>query len=474
MSIRRLVGSGFPSPESRNPADATLRPGPGPEGGRAWAISVALAAALGAVVVCLVWRAHGAGAGFGVAGWVLLAVFALYASWRVRVRADNLRSVCRDFAERRYDRRAALPGGGALSGLADDLNALGERLHAAHDELARSRGLLDAALGALSEGVACLDRLDRVLYANPAYRQLVAGGADVDGRPYYEHMPAAELSVPVAAARRGEDPGPGLDFEHGRRLLRGRVASSDDVLVLVLHDLTDLKRLEAARRDFMAAVSHELKTPLTSILGFTETLLDGDVDPVTSRSFIEKIGRHADRLASLVKDVLTLSRLEQGAWQARPEHVDLVQVGRTVLDEFQATADLARVSLVLDAKEPVELVVDPELARMLIGNLVSNAVRYNRPEGTVWLRLAADVRGAVVTVQDTGIGISSEHRERIFERFYRVDSHRSRQTGGTGLGLAIVKHLLQVLGGTIALHSDAGGTRFDLRLPVVELDDDRP
>jgi len=103
---------------------------------------------------------------------------------------------------------------------------------------------------------------------------------------------------------------------------------------------------------------------------------------------------------------------------------------------------------------------------MLIGNLVSNAVRYNRPEGTVWLRIVADDRGAVVTVQDTGIGIPPEHRERIFERFYRVDSHRSRQTGGTGLGLAIVKHLLQVLGGTIALHSDSSGTRFDLRLPA--------
>lgn len=436
----------------------------GPSATRGWAVLAALTAVVGALAVIWAWRGGGAAMGLGVAGWALLAVFALYASWRVRVRADDLRAVCRDFAARRYERRASLPGGGALSGLANDLNELGECLHAANDDLARSRGLLDAALGALSEGVACLDRLDRVLYANAAYRHLVAGGAEVDGRLYYEHMPSAELSVPVAAARRGEDPGPGLDFEHGRRLLRGRVARSDDLLVLVLHDLTDLKRLEAARRDFMAAVSHELKTPLTSILGFTETLLDGDVDPVTTRSFIEKISRHADRLAVLVKDVLTLSRLEQGAWQARPEPVDLVRIGRAVLDEFQATADHARVALVLDAAAPVEVVVDPELARMLIGNLVSNAVRYNRPEGTVWLRVSAQAGGALVTVQDTGIGIPPEHRERIFERFYRVDSHRSRQTGGTGLGLAIVKHLLQVLGGTIALHSDAGGTRFDLRL----------
>jgi two-component system phosphate regulon sensor histidine kinase PhoR len=236
-------------------------------------------------------------------------------------------------------------------------------------------------------------------------------------------------------------------------------------VVLVLHDLSEVKRLELRRRDFMSAISHELKTPLTAIMGFTETILDDEsCDARQMRIFIEKISRQADRLAILVRDVLTLSRLEEGAWSSKPEVIDLVALGREVIDDFQGAAAAGRVALVLEADEHVMLTADREAVRMLIGNLVSNAVRYNRVDGTVWLRLRQSADSVEVVVADTGIGIPEEHRERIFERFYRVDSHRSRQTGGTGLGLSIVKHLLQLLGGSIELASDANGTRFAVRL----------
>jgi two-component system, OmpR family, phosphate regulon sensor histidine kinase PhoR len=385
--------------------------------------------------------------------------------WRDRTRVAELVSVARAFAHGHFSRRAALLGGDVMAHLGHELNTMGERLMASQEALAQQRSLLDGALGALDEGVACVDRLDQVLYANPAYRQLAAGGADTLGRPYYEQLPVL-------------DPGPAREFEHRRRQLRALVIPvAGEVRVIVLHDLTELKRLEGSRRDFIAAVSHELKTPLTSIAGFAETLLDGVIeeDPVTTREFVGKIARHSDRLAELVRDVLTLSRLEQGAWDVRPQPTDLVALGRTLLDGFSQMAQRQQVRLELQAPPTLPVVGDPELLGQLAGNLVSNAIRYNRPGGTVWLRLASGEPGTVsLEVEDTGIGIPEEHRERIFERFYRVDAHRSRQAGGTGLGLAIIRQLLEVLAGTITVHSDGNGTRFTVVLPVRDQRADLP
>jgi len=377
--------------------------------------------------------------------------------WRDRTRVAELVAVARAFANGQFTRRAGLLGGDVMAHLGHELNAMGERLMDSQRALAHQRSLLDGALGALAEGVACVDRFDQVLYANPAYRQLAGGGAQALGKPYYEHFPVVEGDVP-------------REFEHRRRQLRALVIPvAGDVRVLVLHDLTELKHLEGARRDFIAAVSHELKTPLTSIAGFAETLLDGVIeeDATITREFVGKIAHHSDRLAELVRDVLTLSRLEQGAWEVRPEPADLVLLGRNVLDEASQVAARQQVRLELEAPPTLPIVSDPELLRQLLGNLVSNAIRYNRPDGTVWLRLMAGDEGTVrLEVQDTGIGIPLEHQERIFERFYRVDAHRSRQSGGTGLGLAIIRQLLDVLGGTISLRSDSNGTCFAVTIPA--------
>jgi two-component system phosphate regulon sensor histidine kinase PhoR len=382
--------------------------------------------------------------------------------WRDRTRVAELVAVARAYANGQFARRAGLLGADVLAHLGHELNAMGEKLQHGQQDLARQRSLLDAALGALSEGVACIDHLDQVLYANSAWRQLAASGGEALGQPYYEHLPVLHPPGP------GEDPA-GSEFEHRRRHLRALMIPVDaDLRVIVVHDLTELKRLEGARRDFIAAVSHELKTPLTSISGFAETLLDGviDEDPAVTREFVGKIARHADRLAELVRDVLTLSRLEQGAWEIRPLDTDVVRLGRTILDEYARVAERQQVKLELDAPEALAAHTDPELVRQLAGNLVSNAVRYNRPEGTVWLRLApGDGDTLRIIVQDTGIGIPAEHRERIFDRFYRVDAHRSRANGGTGLGLAIVRQLVDVLGGTIAVASGSGGTTFTVTLP---------
>jgi two-component system phosphate regulon sensor histidine kinase PhoR len=384
--------------------------------------------------------------------------------WRDRTRVAELVAVSRAFGNAEYTRRAGLLGQDTLAHLGHELNQLGLRLQESQDQLARQRSLLDVALGALNEGVAVVDAVDQVLYANGAYRQLAAGGAEVLGQTYYQHLPVlAAAPSPAPADNLG-----GIALEHRRRHLRVLVApAAGEVRVIVLHDVTELKRLENARRDFIAAVSHELKTPLTAIAGFSETLLDGVIasDPATARDFVEKISRHAERLATLVRDVLTLSRLEQGAWEVKPAETDLARLGRALLDEYQPSAEVQHVRLELEAPPTLLATTDPELVHQLVGNLVSNAIRYNRPEGQVTLRLSEQGEQVRIAVADTGIGIPAEHRERIFERFYRIDAHRSRQSGGTGLGLAIVKQLVEVLSGTITVESGAEGSIFTVTLP---------
>ncbi|MBA2482436.1 MAG: hypothetical protein H0V44_17370 [Planctomycetes bacterium] len=410
-----------------------------------------------------------ASASLVVAGAAALMVLLLVMRDRARLR--ELQAVSRAYAAGDFAYRANLTGGGAFARLGHELNHLGERLQATLDELAYQRSLLDNALGALTEGVACIDRLDRVVYANPAYRQFAAGGAEVQGQLFYEHIPAAVVAEPLGSARSDSD-GPehayAAEFEHRRRHLRAMALRiGNGIVVLVLHDLTEIRRTEQARRDFMASISHEFKTPLTSILGFTDTLLsvDDDIDPAMSKDFIGRIARHAQRLSGLVHDVLTLSRLEQAAWEVRPEPVDLTALCHAILDEYEPTALVKNVHLVYQGPERLEIVSDPELLRQLLGNLVSNAVRYNRTDGTVWLRLAIRSGGVVATIEDTGVGIPEDHHHRIFDRFHRVDAHRSRQSGGTGLGLAIVKQLVEVLGGDISFTSGAAGSAFTVDLP---------
>ncbi len=352
--------------------------------------------------------------------------------------------------------------------MGEELNRLGERLQRSLDDIAEQRRLLDSALDALAEGIACIDRLDRVVYANPAYRQLAAGGAEVIGQLFYEHLPAAAFTQALASARGEQQPGThAVELEHRRRQLRAVVVPAGAGLtVLVIHDLSESRMIEQARRDFMAAVSHEFKTPLTSILGFTDSLLSGGLeDPDTARSFVEGISRQSDRLNNLVHDVLTLARLEQGAWEVRPQSVEVRAFAQSLIEEYQPMASGKRVRLVLAASSELTVVSDPELLRQLLGNLLSNAIRYNREEGTVSLSVSGDAEMLHLVVEDSGLGIPAEDRQRIFERFYRIDAHRSRQTGGTGLGLAIVKQLLGVLGGTITIQSSSSGTRFDIHLP---------
>ena len=395
-------------------------------------------------------------------------------TWRSRERVADLVEVSRAFGAGDFGRRAQLVGADAFARLGHELNNLGSRLRESQERVVAQRQLLDGALGSLSEGVACIDQLDRVVYANASYRQYAAGGAEVLGQPFYRYLSADVVGLSITALKEGSDIELGtLRFEHRRRHLQAAVAlGGEGITVLVLHDRTELMRAEAARRDFLSAVSHELKTPLTAIIGFGDTLLDGALEqPPVAQQMVEGIVRHGTRLLDLVRDVLTLSRLEHGAWLVRAEPVDWAHLARTVLDDHRAAAAAKPVALHYHGPDTLPGRCDPELVRQLVGNLVSNAVRYNRADGHVHVRLGTTDARLQLIVQDTGIGIPIEHQPRVFERFYRVDAHRNRAIGGTGLGLAIVKHLSEVLGGDVQLVSTSEGSTFTIDLPL-ELKDE--
>jgi two-component system phosphate regulon sensor histidine kinase PhoR len=235
-----------------------------------------------------------------------------------------------------------------------------------------------------------------------------------------------------------------------------------------------MQRLENVRRDFVANVSHELKTPVASIKGFVETLLDGALDdPGNARRFLEIVGRQADRLASIIEDLLALSRIEQseGAGNLPLESTPIADVFSAVVADCEPRAADRSIRLQVECPEGIAAEVNPPLLEQAVINLVDNAIKYSDSGLTVWLTAELDREATaaevVIRVRDQGNGIDAEHLPRLFERFYRVDKARSRKLGGTGLGLSIVKHIAQAHGGGIAVESTPGvGSCFTLRLPI--------
>jgi two-component system phosphate regulon sensor histidine kinase PhoR len=238
--------------------------------------------------------------------------------------------------------------------------------------------------------------------------------------------------------------------------------------IAVLHDVTDLERLERVRRDFVANVSHELRTPLTAISGYAETLLDGALeDPANNRKFVEIIRAHSIRLNNIASDLLTLSELESGRPDLPPEPVPLRAALETAARVVESEARVRGVEIRWGAVDDALIMGHRIRLEQSIVNLLDNAVKFNRPGGEVRIEAVSAGHGhARVTISDTGIGIPSEDQPRIFERFYRVDKARSRAVGGTGLGLSIVKHVIERMGGSVALESQLGkGSKFTITLP---------
>ncbi len=365
-----------------------------------------------------------------------------------------------------------------LTGLSSAIDLLATELETRIDALGRERHELALLAQSVSEGILLVGAGGRILHANPAARSLLVLPADFRGKPLAGMVRQRELRRMVEAALAGEAPTAELDLDDRRLLVVTRRITAEDAggpssdgFVVSLVDLTQVRRLEGVRRDFVANVSHEIKTPLTSIRGYVETLQSDEPEPEVRSQFLAVIQKNADRLQQIVDDLLDLSRIESGGWKPELQDVDPVRVAAETWDAYARTAGERGITFVL-TPTPLRVRADPAGLRHIFGNLFDNAIRYSNVGGTITVTISPPEDGAarpLVTLEvgDTGAGIPSEALPRIFERFYRADPARSRSDGGTGLGLSIVKHLAECMEGDVSAASQLGkGTAIRVRLPV--------
>jgi two-component system phosphate regulon sensor histidine kinase PhoR len=379
-----------------------------------------------------------------------------------------------------YGRKVYVAGRDEVGHLARAFNRMSERLAAQFAQLAEDREQLRMILGGMVEGVVALDAGQRILFANERALQLLGlPNQPTAGRRLWEVVRQRALQDLVHRALADPKPcqeelkwkGPAVKSltVHAARL----AGSPPRGAVLVLHDTTELRRLERLRQDFVANVSHELKTPLSVIKACVETLLDGAADDPEHRGpFLQRIGEQGDRLHALILDLLSLARIESGAEVFQLEAVPLGPAVAACLERHRARAGAKnqRLEAAGPAGEGAAAWADEEAVGQILDNLVDNALKYTPPGGRIQVRWRADDDHVRLEVEDTGIGIPEADLPRIFERFYRVDKARSREMGGTGLGLSIVKHLVQAMGGSVRASSRVGqGTTFTVRLPRAPL-----
>ena len=440
--------------------------------------------ALHGVYVHMLW------AGLAVAG--ATAVLSLLISRRISRPIAFIDQVAQRFAAGELEVRVPTPDSAELAALAVSLNKMAAQLGERITTITEQRNELDTILSSMAEGVLAIDNKGRIVSMNPAAAQLL--GIDplqaqnrhmeevirnVDLQEYVRQtlagVPSAETDIflPINGGRSFSLHGAGLTDARGRR----------SGAVVVLNDMTRIHRLEAVRRDFVANVSHELKTPVTSIQGFVEALMEGSVkDPVQIERYLSIVAKHASRLNGIIDDLLTLSRLEEagegsqtrqdafGVPAQRALNFDIGPV-KPVIEEAiylsSIKADEKRMTIDLACADDVEARINPPLLEQAVANLLDNAIKYS-PEGShIRVEVHKDSTQVSISVADEGCGIPPEHLPRIFERFYVVDKSRSRKLGGTGLGLAIVKHIAQAHGGRVTVESLPGkGGTFTIRLPV--------
>jgi two-component system, OmpR family, phosphate regulon sensor histidine kinase PhoR len=361
-----------------------------------------------------------------------------------------------------------------MADLGHALDRLASSLAVTLGQLRVERDLQGRILEAMQEGVVVVDRDGRIVLVNPALRAMLLLGADAVGKLLIEAVRHAQLEDLLAAAREEAAESSRLEIElpglKPRRLLvhAAPLSGDDEGLLVVFVDVTELRRLESLRRDFVANASHELRTPIAAVRSATETLRAGALDdPNFAARFVDIIERNAQRLQSLLEDMLELSKLESNEFKLKRERVDLGRVVPIVLGLFRERAEKKAVRLGAElSRPPAAIEGDARALEHVLSNLVDNAVKYC-PAGTrVLVRASLEGDRVHLVVSDTGPGIPTEHLPRVFERFYRVDAGRSRDLGGTGLGLSIVKHMVEAMRGKVWVESEVGrGSTFVVSLP---------
>ena len=357
----------------------------------------------------------------------------------------------------------------------DELSPLLRRIYSQQQSLknqqatlAQKQNELDAIVSHLEEGMLLLDRDCRVITANQAALRLMdVRNRNVAGLSLLSLNRNMELQEAVNQALAGVNVTKKTTI-HGRTIQVHAAAVGKEQelsgVAVVLFDITQAEQAEQRRREFTANVSHELKTPLQSISGYSELIQCGLAKPEDVQPFAKRIYDETQRLIRLVEDIINLSRLDEGGGY-EPRQMDLYDTAREVVRDLQTVAADKQVQLTLEGTA-AEITGVPELARGIVYNLCDNAIKYNRPGGSVSVTVSGENEGVLLTVKDTGIGIPEEEQDRIFERFYRVDKSHSKASGGTGLGLSIVKHAVQYHQGRIQLDSAPGqGTRIQVFFP---------
>jgi two-component system phosphate regulon sensor histidine kinase PhoR len=469
LSLESLTRAGRASPAS----DRTGRP----------ALLVAQAAAGGGEIrlssdlssvdqaVAELRRALWIAAGLGLAGSLALSYLV---SWLTLRPVEELRDVVRALAGGQLERRLRWRSQDELGEIAGSINRLAEQLRQRLDEATSEKEQLETVLASMVDGVLVLDRDDRILLANPRWRELLGVWGEVRGRRPIEvirHAGVADTLREAAETReivvREVELG-GAEPRHVQIHAVGLPTQGSRAgTVAVFHDVTGIRHLEQVRRDFIANASHELRTPLTVIRGFAETLLHGPVSREELKPMLEAIARNGERLGNLVDDLLELSRIESRKHPLQPTEVDVERVVRLLLRDLEPRLRAARLAAEVRAEPTPPALADPRALEQVLSNLLDNAIKYTNPGGRIAVGIAPRDGQVRVAVEDSGIGIPEADRSRIFERFYRADKARSRALGGTGLGLSIVKHLVQGMGGDIFVESEPGrGSTFTFTLPT--------
>jgi two-component system phosphate regulon sensor histidine kinase PhoR len=407
------------------------------------------------------------------------AVLSLLVFRRIRKPIEEMKNGAKAFARGEFQHRLALSEWEEMSSLGETMNQMAAELRDRINTITAQRNELEAVLSSMVEGVIAVDTEEHIISMNQA-----AGGIfecsplEAQGRSVQEMIRNPDFQKLVSGALASDAPvQKDLVFyaKEEERVLSGYAALLKDAegrrkgILVVLNDVTRLRKLENVRRDFVANVSHEIKTPLTAIKGFVETLRDGGREsPEEADRFLRIVEKHVDRLEAIVEDLLSLSRIEgeEERGEIGLEYRPVKEVLLAAAQAVQVKADAKNIPLHISCGEDVKVKMNSPLIEQALVNLLDNAVKYSEPGKEVHVDVEDQEKAILIHVHDQGCGIERKHLDRLFERFYRVDKARSRKLGGTGLGLAIVKHIMQAHGGSVSVKSRPGlGSTFTLHLP---------
>jgi two-component system sensor histidine kinase VicK len=378
-------------------------------------------------------------------------------------------------AEGKFDIVSSIKSDDEIGILSDTFNYMSSTLQRTVNEVNSEKNKVETILQNMTDGILAFNLSGRLIHINPEAKRLI-------GRTFYDDLQFdtffKEIGADISMGNIiyiNDDKKTEREAVIGGRVVRFTFAPFNlenkiSGIIVVVHDITNQQKLENSRREFVANVSHELRTPLTTVKSYAETLMDMDIDDKeTQNRFLDTIAGEADRMTRIVKDLLTLSRLDEGQYQLKPfERVNLSQLVAEIVEKMFFAAKEKHQDITLSAKKtPIYVMTDRDKLEQVIINIISNAVKYTPEKGKIEVSCEKVYKDAYIKVRDNGIGIPKENLPRIFERFYRVDNARSRETGGTGLGLAIAKQIMTQLGGDISINSTYGeGTEVIISVPV--------